>query len=252
MEGGRTSFVASRAGDSSDRNACAARGSFKDAGSSVRVDEALLFGLLDDCARKSARVRRNRRCGLTSKRDSILDGSERVQELALSLRADNRVGSRRVESRKRKRTRISTPVRSLRLLMRTSGVLPARNLLSTSSALSEATNAPISPSTPSTISFARISTIRCAAFFLRLRFHASRAYSASPVKDNEREKPSVRPRKRLRRPPNFEGRRNQGTKKKSKLFIRLNQSLARGREAVSSRLASARWRTEVEWSRERS
>lgn len=51
---GRTSFIASRTGDSSDRDSRAAGGAFENAGPGMRVDKSLLFCLLDDCGRKSA------------------------------------------------------------------------------------------------------------------------------------------------------------------------------------------------------
>ena len=45
----RTRFVASCTSDASDRNARAARRALEDARAGVRVYQALLFGLLDDC-----------------------------------------------------------------------------------------------------------------------------------------------------------------------------------------------------------
>lgn len=63
--------------------------------------------------------------------------------------------------------------------------------------------APISPSTPSAISPDRTSMTVLSAFFRMLSFHASRAYSARPEREREKEKPTAMPRTRARGPPSF-------------------------------------------------
>jgi hypothetical protein len=72
----------------------------------------------------------------------------------------------------------------------------------------------MSPSTPSTTSLDRISTIKVAAFLLKVLFQASIAYNAKPVRDRESENPRVRPRTSDLGPPRRDGRRNQGRTKR--------------------------------------